>query len=137
MAWQDDRDGNAEIYFARIGFYSTRVRFIRFVWSFWIVRLKIPIWLVQGRQDLTQKDEAVVVSKSTSRTQNQSICNRVGETGFEPATSSSQNSRSNQAELLPVICGGGGIRTPVRCQAEAIFKTAALSHSATPPEKNI
>jgi hypothetical protein len=29
--------------------------------------------------------------------------------------------------------GGGGIRTPVRITAEAVFKTAAFSRSATPP----
>ncbi len=37
--------------------------------------------------------------------------------------------------LLPGMAGGGrGIRTPVPVARKAIFKTAALNHSAIPPQ---
>jgi hypothetical protein len=39
-----------------------------------------------------------------------------------------------QSFTLPAKAGGeGGIRTPVRLSPEAVFKTAAIDHSATSP----
>jgi hypothetical protein len=42
---------------------------------------------------------------------------------------------ASEASLLPrALGGGGGIRTPGTLPGTAVFKTAALNHSATPPE---
>ncbi len=54
--------------------------------------------------------------------------------GFEPTTLGTTNRCSNRLSYaLQKNGGGAGIRTPGTLSGTAVFKTAAINRSATPP----
>jgi hypothetical protein len=72
--------------------------------------------------------------------------NPAGRAGFEPAVEVSPDNHlaggpnqplwhlpDNSAQVIPLQGGGRGIRTPGGRKPTAVFKTAALVHSAIPP----